>query len=224
MLPAGEMWSVVIESPSIASARAPVIARMPGGSIVMPSKYGGFFTYVDFSSHAYVSPVGTSSACHCSSPLKTSAYCFWKNSRFTLRATSSCDFLRRRPDVAQEDRPVRADADRLAREVEVHAAGERVRDDERRRREIVEPRVRIDAPLEVAIARQHRRRDQRAALDRRADRLGQRTGVADARRAAVADELEAELVEILLHAGLTQIVGHDLRARRERRLHPRLAS
>ena len=31
MLPAGEMWSVVIESPSIASARAPVIGRMPGG-------------------------------------------------------------------------------------------------------------------------------------------------------------------------------------------------
>ena len=61
MLPAGEMWSVVIESPSIASTRAPVIGRMPGGSIVMPSKYGGFFTYVESSAHAYVSPFGTSS-------------------------------------------------------------------------------------------------------------------------------------------------------------------
>jgi hypothetical protein len=38
MLPAGEMWSVVMESPSIASARAPVIGRTPGGSIVIPSK------------------------------------------------------------------------------------------------------------------------------------------------------------------------------------------
>ena len=47
MLPAGEMWSVVIESPNMPNARAPVIGRTPGGAIVMPSKYGGFFTYVD---------------------------------------------------------------------------------------------------------------------------------------------------------------------------------
>jgi hypothetical protein len=44
MLPAGEMWSVVIESPSRASAFAPRIGRTPGGCIVIPSKYGGFFT------------------------------------------------------------------------------------------------------------------------------------------------------------------------------------
>ena len=69
-------------------------------------------------------------------------------------------FLRRRPDVAQEHRAVAADAERLAREVDVHAAGERVRDDQRRRREIVEARERIDAPLEVAVARQHARDEQ----------------------------------------------------------------
>jgi hypothetical protein len=33
----------------------------PGGCIVIPSKYGGFFTYVESSCHAYVSPLGTSS-------------------------------------------------------------------------------------------------------------------------------------------------------------------
>src|SRR5688572_22336979 len=52
MLPAGEMWSVVIESPRSARQRAPVMERIPGGDIVIPSKYGGFFTYVDDSSHA----------------------------------------------------------------------------------------------------------------------------------------------------------------------------
>src|SRR4029077_9710515 len=89
MLPAGEMWSVVIESPSTARERAPVMARMPGGSMVMPSKYGGFFTYVEAASQVYVSPLGTPSPRHWSSPLNTSEYCFLKKSLFTLRATSS---------------------------------------------------------------------------------------------------------------------------------------
>src|SRR6185503_11903734 len=53
-------------------------------------KYGGFFTYVELGSQAYVSPVGTSSVCHCASPLKTSAYCVLKNSLLTLRMISSC--------------------------------------------------------------------------------------------------------------------------------------
>jgi hypothetical protein len=52
MLPAGEMWSVVIESPSSARHLAPVIGLIPGTDIVMPSKYGGFLTYVECSSHA----------------------------------------------------------------------------------------------------------------------------------------------------------------------------
>ena len=58
--------------------------------------------------------------------------------------------------------PVAADADRLAREVDIHAAGQRVGDDERRRREIVVARERIDAPLEVAVAREHARDEQLA--------------------------------------------------------------
>ena len=44
MLPAGEMWSVVIESPNMPSTRAPVIGFTPGASIVIPSKYGGLAT------------------------------------------------------------------------------------------------------------------------------------------------------------------------------------
>src|SRR6185436_20879576 len=48
------------------------------------------------------------------------------------------------------------------------------------------------------------------------------TAVADARRAAVADEVEAERVEARVELRGLEVVGHDLRAWREARLHPRL--
>ena len=51
----------------------------------------------------------------------------------------------------------------------------------------------------------------------------ERAGVADAGRAAVADEVEAELLQRLGQPGAVEVVGDDLRARRERGLHPRLA-
>ena len=49
-----------------------------------------------------------------------------------------------------------------------------------------------------------------------------RPGVADAGGAAVADDVEAELIEICLQPGLLQIIGDDARARRERSLHRRI--
>ena len=42
--PAGEMWSVVTESPSSASTRAPEMSVTGSGSPFMPSKYGGLRT------------------------------------------------------------------------------------------------------------------------------------------------------------------------------------
>ena len=44
MLPAGLMWSVVTESPSLASTFAPVMSVSALGSRSMPSKYGGLRT------------------------------------------------------------------------------------------------------------------------------------------------------------------------------------
>ena len=107
-------------------------------------------------------------------------------------------------------------------EILAHRAGERIGDDQRRRGEIVGARLRIDAALEVAVAGEHRGDDEILVVDGVGDLLGQRAGVADAGGAAVADEVEAERVEIVLQAGLVEIVGDDLRARRERCLHPRL--
>ena len=42
MLPAGEMWSVVIESPKMPITRALWMSLIEPTCIVMPSKYGGF--------------------------------------------------------------------------------------------------------------------------------------------------------------------------------------
>ena len=54
----------------------------------------------------------------------------------------------------------------------------------------------MNAALEIAVSAQHGNGDQAVVLDGRADVLFERAAVADARGAAVADELEAELVEI----------------------------
>ena len=43
MLPAGEMWSVVTLSPSTARQRAPLMGWIGCTSMVIPSKYGGFW-------------------------------------------------------------------------------------------------------------------------------------------------------------------------------------
>src|SRR3712207_7007467 len=52
---------------------------------------------------------------------------------------------------------------------EVHRAGEGVGDDERRRREVVHLDVGVDAPLEVAVARQDRDDGEVVVVDRRSE-------------------------------------------------------
>ena len=52
----------------------------------------------------------------------------------------------------------------------------------------------------------------------------ERARVADAGRAAVADEVEAELLERLEQAGALEVVDDDPRAGRERGLHPGLGA
>ena len=130
----------------------------------------------------------------------------------------------RGPDVLHEHVvAVGVLAQRVVEEVDVHRAGQRVGDDERRRREVVHLHVGVDPALEVAVARQHRDHREVVVLDGLAHLGDERAGVADAGGAAVADEVEAELVEVRRQAGLLVVVADDLRARRERGLHPRLA-
>ena len=79
-----------------------------------------------------------------------------------------------------------------------------------------------DATLEVAVAGEHRGDRQVVLVDRLGDLLRQRTGVTDARGAAVATEVEAELLEVRPQAGLLVVVGDDLPAGRHVGLDPRL--
>ena len=133
------------------------------------------------------------------------------------------DLLARRPQVAQIDvHAVSIDADRVVDDVRVHRARQRVGDHQRRRRQVVHLHVGVDATLEVAVARQHRDDRQVVLGHRLRHRARQRPRVADARRAAVADEVEAERLEVVGQPGVVEVLRHDLRARRQRRLHPRL--
>ena len=80
----------------------------------------------------------------------------------------------------------------------------------------------MDARLEVAVAGEHRGADQVVLHDGLLDRLRQRAGIADAGGAAVADDVEAELLQVGQQAGCLQVFGHDARSRRERGLDVRL--
>ncbi len=133
------------------------------------------------------------------------------------------DFALGRPDVLQKDRlAVAIRAERFRRQVDLHLPGERVRHDERRRRQVVGAHLRLDASLEIPVAAQHRGDDEVPVLDDARHRFRQRAAVADARGAAVADDVEAELGEILEQPGRLVILGDDQRAGREARLHPGL--
>ncbi len=78
----------------------------------------------------------------------------------------------------------------------------------------------MDATFKVPVAGEHRSDRQVAAVDRRRDRVWQRSGVADAGGAPVSDQVEAERVQILLKAAHRKIVGDHLRAGCKRGFHP----
>ena len=118
-------------------------------------------------------------------------------------------------------RPSSPMPERLAREVEVDPPGQGEGDDERRRGQVAGPGEGVDPALEVAVAREDGRRDEPLLLDLVGDRLVERARVADAGRAAVAGQGEAERREGSGEAGALQVGGHRLGAGRQRRLHGR---
>ena len=62
-------------------------------------------------------------------------------------------------------------------QVYVHRARQGVGDDERRGGQVVRADVGVDAPFEVAVAREYGRDNEVVLLDGGGDLLGQRTGV-----------------------------------------------
>ena len=139
------------------------------------------------------------------------------------RGDDLLDLLHRRPDVGEHHVVALAvGTDRLRREIDVERAGERVRDHERGRGEVRGAHLRMHAALEVAVAREDGADGELVLGDGGVEGLGQRARVADARRAAVADEVEAQLVERAREASTVEVVGDDAGARREAGLDPRL--
>ena len=133
------------------------------------------------------------------------------------------DLAVRRPDIPEINRlAIPALAERILCQIGADRPGERVRHNERRRGEVIGPHLGVDAPLEIAVARQDGADREIALIDRLRNRLRQRPGIADAGRAAIADQVEADLVEILLESGDGIVIADDLAARRETRLDPRL--
>ena len=103
------------------------------------------------------------------------------------------DFFRSRPDFFQVNVfAVAVLPDRFVDQIDVGRAGQRVGNDQRWTGQVVGFGQRIDATFEVAIAAQHGRGDQIAGLDCVGNRFRQRTTVADARRATIADGVKTQ--------------------------------
>src|SRR5690606_5076583 len=120
------------------------------------------------------------------------------------------DLLGRGPDVGEHHGfALPVGSERFVAQVDVDAADEREGDDQRRGHQVVGPDLRVDATLEVAVAGQ-RRCDHQAALTHGLGYLGRQWArIADAGGAAVADDAEAQGVEVLLQAGALEIIGDD---------------
>ena len=125
-----------------------------------------------------------------------------KNFRLERRPHQIAYFPHARPNVFQQDRlAVLAVAQRFAAQVDINAAGQSKRDDQRWRHEKIGFDALMDARLEIAIAGKHRRRHEVILVDRVFDGRGERSGIANTRRAPVTDQVESELIEVRLQPG-----------------------
>src|SRR5699024_2121333 len=126
------------------------------------------------------------------------------------------------PDVAQIDvLAVVGLAERFGEQIGVQTAGERVGDHEWRRGEEVHLDLGMDPPLEVAVARQHRRDVEVLGVDRVAHLRDEGPRVADAGGAAVPDQVESELLEVWGDPGAIELVRDLAGAGGQGRLDPR---
>ena len=124
--------------------------------------------------------------------------------------------------LRKTSRPFPVLAEWVLCQIKIDPAGEGKGHHERRRHEEVGLDVLMDARLEVAIAGKDGGGDEIELVDRFFNPRVERTGVADAGGATVADDVEAELVEIGLQPGFRQVIGDDARAGGERSLDRRI--
>ncbi|MCY1501117.1 hypothetical protein D9M68_351800 [compost metagenome] len=112
----------------------------------------------------------------------------------------------------------------LAGEVQAYAAGQGVGHHQGRRCQPVGLHQRVHPALEVAVAGKHRGHGQVGLLDGLLDGVEQRSRVADAGGATVADQVEAKLVQVGRETGGLEVLGHHLGAGGQGGLDPGLAA
>ena len=196
MAPAGEMWSVVTESPRRPAHVHPRCRQDGSGSVAWRRSTAGCARTSSRRPRRTSRPGGDSRL--------RQLVVTGEHVGVAGREHVGLDALRRRPPRSapssarcRADRPAaRPGRCRAARgEVDVHGAGEGVRDHQRRgqRKFILHSGWIRPSKLRLPDSTEH---DRQVVLgDRVADLLDERAGVADARGATVADEIEAECRE-----------------------------
>ena len=76
----------------------------------------------------------------------------------------------------------------------------------------------MDTALKIAVAGKDCRNDQSILFDGTAHRFGERPRIADAGRAAIADDVKTERLQVRQQPGLSQIPGDYLGTGRQTRL------
>ena len=110
---------------------------------------------------------------------------------------------------------LRVDPEWVVDQIHIRRPGEGQRDHQRGRCQVTGAHVRVDPPLEIPVAGEHRRGHQIALPDSANNLTREGAAVPDARRAAVADDVEPQVSQGFEQPGITQVVGHDARARRQ---------
>ncbi|MNX72282.1 hypothetical protein D3C86_1036320 [compost metagenome] len=128
------------------------------------------------------------------------------------------------PQVLQRDRvAIGIMAQRVLLDIKAHRAGDRIGHHQRRGGQERLLGIRMDAPVEVAVARQHGGGVQIAVNHLLLDLRVQRAAHAVAGGAGEGDDAKAHLFQVAQQAGLFQVQLHGLGTGRQRALHPWLA-
>ena len=126
------------------------------------------------------------------------------------------DLVLRRPDVAQIDGISEgAIAQGVRVRIEIHGAGQRIGDNQRRRGQEIGLGGGVNASFKVTVTAQHGRGHQVVFRDGVADALQNGTAVSDAGGAAVADGVESQGLQVRRQAGGLQVPCNDSRTRRQ---------
>ena len=135
---------------------------------------------------------------------------FAKHFRLECRLHRLSDFTQARPQIAQKSLfPVFIFAERFSRKIDIYPASQRKRDHQGRRHQKIRLDVLMHARLKISIPRKHRGCNQIEFVDRFLDIRMERSGVADAGGATVADEIKSQFIEVFLQPGFVEIVGNN---------------